>query len=111
MNTKQDEKTLRYIYLGQTTRGSYSVLRSDLTPDQIIERINKGILLQESFAIYQIGWGGDGDLDSVCNHLGVQTVDEIELQDSFTFSGSDPDMSLRYNWSVEIIKIITVQDR
>ena len=110
MNTKQDEKTLRYIYLGLTRDGNYSVLTADLAPDQIIERNEKGILLSSSFTCRGTNWCGSDNPERTCALEKITPVDHIGLEKPLTFDGIDYDMGHNYDWHVSIVEIMTVED-
>jgi len=115
MKTKQDDETLRYIYLGLTKDGYYSVLTADLDPQQIIERIEKGIkLLPISFTCRGTSRRGCDEPNRTCHLEGIRPVDHIRLTDPLFFHGT-------YNvgvlgvieelWTVSIIEIMTVEDQ
>lgn len=108
METMQHDN-LRYAYIGYTTQGDYAVLSSDLNPDQIIERMKKGVLMKSSFTIGKIGWGAAYPLDDVCYSLEAKPAEEIKLQEPFTFKGYDQDMSHKLDWSVTVCSIFTAK--
>lgn len=109
MKTKQSNETLRYIYLGLNTKGTCSVLTADLTPDQILERVKIGKLLPISFTCEGTNWCGQDELSRTCDLEGIEPVDHIKLEEPLTFDGTDYDHGHEYDWTVNVIEIMTVK--
>jgi len=87
----------------------YSVLTSDLDPDQIIKRNEKGVLLSSSFTCTGTNWGGCDELDRTCTLKKIATVDHILLKKPLDFEGVDYDHGKPDEWTVIIVEIMTVK--
>jgi len=109
MNTKQDKETLRYIYLGLVENGYYTVLTTELDPQQIIERDLTGKLQESSFACKGTSWGGYDALERTCMFKKIAPVNHITLKNPLTFSGNDWQHGKRDPWTVVVVEIITVE--
>lgn len=109
MTTKQTDK-LRYMYLGITPNNKAIILESDLSPEQIVNRNDLGILFGNSFTYYSTNWGGCDDINRVCQLKKIEITDIILLDEPLTFYGSDYDWGHEYDWSVVVDEIDTIQD-
>lgn len=110
MKTLQTDK-LRYIYLGQTTFGEdiYTLLESDLSPEQILNRVSKNLLTDDSFKINPPGWNGVAKLSHICESKGFKPKEKISLTTPLVFHGSDSDHGKEYSWTVKVDALETVE--
>lgn len=110
MKTMQTDK-LRYIYLGQTTFGEdiYTLLESDLSPEQILNRVSKNLLADDSFTLNQTNWNGVDNLKRICELKGFKPKEKILLTTPLVFHGSDYDHGKEYSWTVKVDALETVK--
>lgn len=115
--TNQDEN-LRYEYLAHTSiwngwinkkEDKYTVLKSDLSPEQIVERDNKNILSKLSFIAFPTNWNGCDEFERTCEFCKIKPVKWIDLKSILIIAGVDYDCGHVYSWKLDIDKIATVE--
>lgn len=109
MQTIQNDD-LRYIYIGLAKFGRGTILQSDLSPDQIQERIDKGVLKETSFSIHPTNWNGTDDIARIYNLKGYKSNGTISLKKPLTFYGNDYDHGHIYEWGVKIVQLHTIDE-
>lgn len=96
------------MYIGVTTKGKGTILESDLSPEQIVNRDKKEVLSNLSFTDHSTNWSGCDDIERICDIKNIKCVDRIELTKPLVFRGSDYDSGHTYEWSIKVVEIRTV---
>ena len=96
------------MYIGVTNKCKGTILESDLSPDEIVKRNDKGVLSSLSFTDHATNWSGCDAIDRICDIKNIKCVDFIKLTKPLKFYGSDYDSGHTYNWSIQVVEIRTV---
>lgn len=105
--TTIQQANLRYLYIGHAARNQYMTLESDLTPNQIIERIQKNVLTADSFTCKTFNWSGIDKLERICLQFNCKPNIHIQLPSPIIIHGTDYDQGRTDEWNIKIHTIST----
>lgn len=100
---------LRYVYFGKTTADKYTVLQSDLSPCEVLERIKLGVLSKNSFTIHPTNYGGQDDLERACRIEKVELNGAFPLEKELEFRGNSFSMEGNEEWKIEVKSLFLVK--